>query len=433
MTTARLAVVIIAIGVSVAMIKIVPDQADKVAGFIFGTVVQSYPSWIRMLLSVLFSFFVLTVIFPFILTVGWMFLERKKNALCGSLPFVSVIIPAFNEEKAILRSLNALSKLDYPMFEVIVINDGSTDFTFTLIEQAKVKYIHLRNNQGKSAALNAGIAEAKGSILVFSDSDSWLDPMAIRYLVEGFTSHHVGAVSGSVEIDRETNLLRRWQTIEYSFGQVFIKAAQLGSGSSVAICPGPVCAFRKEIVLKIGGFRKRTITEDFDATLEVIGQGHTISYAPKAVAYTEAPDRWAQLKRQRLRWFRGHIQTFKQHRGLFFQPRYGMLGFYWLPFYYLFLGYICGLIELVTLPFIIILHVISADRVVMFKLSLVYCLLAILFMSCGYAFVLYRSDKFRLSLMVAAILMFPYTLFLNWLRIWAIFNEIRGKVSTWSG
>jgi len=214
-----------------------PLLVTRLSAALLGTDISLVPDWISTFFSILYTFFILTVCFPFLLALGWVPLSRYEKNFGVSVPFVSIIIPAFNEEQSIMRSLTALKHLDYPRFEVIVINDGSTDVTYSVIEQAQVNYIHLRQNQVKAAALNAGIAQAKGAIIVFSNSDSWLHPMALRYPIEGFTSPKTYAVSGTVEIEQASNLPEKWQVIEYIFGQFFVKIAQLGSGSSVAICP----------------------------------------------------------------------------------------------------------------------------------------------------------------------------------------------------
>ena len=429
----RLIVILAAVVISLLLIKAAPAYASYLSSLTYNNIGQSVPAWVSLTLYVFYCYFIITVIVPFLLTLGWMVLEDTKEHRLVTVPFVSIVIPAYNEEASILRSLEALNRLDYPAFEVIVVNDGSTDYTFSVIERANVKCIHLRKNQGKSAALNAGIAEAKGEIVVFSDSDSWLDPMALRYLIEGFTSPRVGAVSGTVEIMPQNNLLRRWQVIEYTFGQYFVKKAQLGSGSNVAICPGPVCAFRKNLVMQMGGFSNRTITEDFDATLEIIRMGYSVNYAPKAIAYTEAPETWRQLKHQRLRWFRGHIQTFALHRGLFFSRQAGSLGTYWLPVYYFFLGYICGAIEVVLIPAIILLFIASGSGLAMLQVSSIYLVFAFLFVTGGYSIVLLLTKQFNRQFMIALVTIYPYLFYLNWLRIWAVGNEIRGKAASWSG
>lgn len=429
----RCAIVIVVAMLCLLLLYITPLLATRLSTALFHTAHTQVPEWVSIVLTCLYTFFILTVCFPFLLTLGWLPLSRHEKHSTAVLPFVSIVIPAFNEEQSIMRSLDALKNLDYPRFEVIVVNDGSTDFTFSIIEQAQVKYIHLRRNQGKAAALNAGIAEAKGAIIVFSDSDSWLHPMALRYLTQGFYSPEVGAVSGTVEIERANSLLKQWQVIEYTFGQFFVKVAQLGSGSSVAICPGPVCAFRKDLLLKIGGFTNRTITEDFDATLEIIESGYLVNYAPKAIAYTDAPSTWQALKFQRLRWFRGHIQTFRLHRDLLFKPEIGALGLYWLPIYYLFLGYACSTIELLLLLVVPFLFYASGSGTTMLQISLIYILFAHLFVSAGYAIVLHHSQRLTWQLFLAACLIYPYLFFLNWLRFCAISNEARGKLATWSG
>ena len=429
----RLVVVLIAVYCCVLLSIYLPRLAAFLTDLVFSNPPQVIPAWIYSLLFILYLFFISTVCFPFLLTIGWMWFADTKKRSVEALPFVSIIIPAYNEEQSILRSLEALNRIEYPSFEVIVVNDGSTDFTFSVIERKNVRCIHLRENQGKAAALNAGIADAKGSIIVFSDSDSWLHPMSVRYLVDGFTSPEIGAVSGSVEIEKPNNWIRRWQVIEYTFGQYFIKTAQLGSSRCVAICPGPVCAFRRNLLQDNNGFSNRTITEDFDATLNIIGQGYRINYAPKAIAYTDAPASWNQLKGQRLRWFRGHLQTFRYHKELFFSKDIGALGLYWLPVYYLFLGYICGILELILLPLVLLLIVFSGEALAMFKATSFYLLFALIFISSGYGIVLLHTRRFTGLLFLAACTIYPYLIFLNWLRLKALFNDVRGKKPTWSG
>ena len=414
------------------LLKATPSVVAYLSTTLFGTSVAQVPAWVSTVLTSLYAFFILTVCFPFLVSLGWLPLSRLVKKPGSAVPFVSIVIPAFNEEQSIMHSLDALRQLDYPRFEVIVINDGSTDFTFSIIEQAQVKYIHLKQNQGKAAALNAGIAEAKGAIIVFSDSDSWLHPMALRHLVQGFNSPTVGAVSGTVEIEQVNNLLKQWQVIEYAYGQLFVKIAQLGSGSSVAICPGPVCAFRKDLLLKVGGFTNRTITEDFDATLKIIKAGYSVNYAPKAIAYTDAPATWQALRSQRLRWFRGHIQTFRLHRDLLFKPGIGALGLYWLPVYYLFLGYACSALELLLLPVIPLLFFASGNAAKMLQSSILYIFFAHLFVSIGYSIVLHHSRRLTWGLFLASFVIYPYLFYLNWLRFCAISNETRGKIATWS-
>ena len=391
------------------------------------------PGWVGRLLFIFYAFFILTVCFPFLMAMGWMVTARIRNESGGALPLVSIVIPAFNEERFIHRSLAALRELDYPAYEVIVVNDGSTDFTFSLIERSFVKCIHLRRNQGKAAALNAGIARARGSIIVFSDSDSWLHPMALRYLIQGFADPTIGAVSGTVEIARANSLLKQWQMLEYTFGQFIIKVAQMGSGACVSICPGPVCAYRRDLLLAMGGFTGRTITEDFDATLEIIKRGYRVVYASRAVAFTEAPATWKDLKNQRLRWFRGHLQNFRLHRELLGTLRAGALSLYWLPVYYLFLGYICGGLELLALlsyPFLVIA---SGNPAGMIMATGFYFLLAELLMISGYALALARAGRLRWRHIAAAGLVYPYLFFLNWTRLTAVFNEFKGKKLTWMG
>ena len=432
-TVGRIAIFILACVLTAVILIYGPRWIGRMSAAILAVPPYQNPLWLNRILYAFYTFFVLTAFFPFLLSLGWMSISRFQNQTGGKTPFISLIIPAFNEERCIHRSLEALRHIDYPAFEVIVVNDGSTDFTFSMIESSFVKCIHLRRNQGKAAALNAGIACAKGEIVVFSDSDSWLHPGALRYLVQGFADPSIGAVSGTVEIAQPSTLLKCWQSLEYSYGQFLVKAAQMGSGSTVAICPGPVCAYRRDLLVAMGGFNGRTITEDFDATLEIVKRGYRVVYAPRAVAYTTAPASWNALKYQRLRWFRGHLQAFRVHRDLLGSFRAGALSIYWLPVYYLFLGYGCGLIEMVAIPAFPFLILASGNPWGMLQVAVFYMLLAQLFVMMGCVIALWRARQLRFGLIAAALIIYPYLYYLNWTRLWAVLNEARGKMATWSG
>lgn len=432
-TVSRIGIFILACFLTALILIYGPRLIGDLSTALFSVPPYQPPRWVNRCLFAFYAFFVLSACFPFLLTLGWMLIARFQNQTGGSTPFVSLIIPAYNEERCIHRSLEAIRHLNYPAFEVIVVNDGSTDFTFSLIESAFVKCIHLRRNQGKAAALNAGIASAKGDIVVFSDSDSWLHPMALRHLVAGFTDASIGAVAGTVEIDRPTTLLKRWQSLEYIYGQFLVKAAQIGSGSTVAICPGPVCAYRRDLLLAIEGFKGRTLTEDFDATLMIIRRGYRVVYAPRAVAHTEAPASWHALKFQRFRWFRGHLQVFRLHRTLLGTFEAGALSIYWLPIYYLLLGYGCGLIEMVAIPAFPLLIFASGNPWGMLQVTALYLLFAELFIMLGCVIALGRAKRIRPGLIAAALIIYPYLLFLNWTRFGAVVNEAKGELATWSG
>ena len=126
--------------------------------------------------------------------------------------------------------------------------------------------------------------------------------------------------------------VRRFQVLEYDYCQGLVKQAQYATAGTVLVAPGPVSAFRADLLRELGGVPSETLTEDFDLTLEIIAHGFRVAYEPRAVAYTEAPRTDAELRRQRIRWGRGGLQVFAKHRRLLGSRRLGLLGMFWLPY-----------------------------------------------------------------------------------------------------
>ncbi len=410
-----------------------PHLTSLLSQLVFSSEYFDLPEWISNILYTYYVVFIIGSIFPFCLLVGWLVMHnRKEIQYSDDIPFVSVIIPAFNEEACISRCVEAAAKMDYPSYEIIVIDDGSDDFTSSLIENAPISFIKLRHNRGKFAALNEGIMQAKGDIVVFSDSDSWLHPQALRYLVRNFSDTSVGAVAGTVILDKPLSFLRCWQMLEYIFGQAFIKVAQIGSGSSVTICPGPIGAYRKDLLLEVGGFKERTLTEDFDATLDILQKGYTVCYESKAIAYTDSPLSWKSLMRQRLRWLRGNLQVLKFHKNIFFSPSSGLIGFFWLPFYFLFISYGLSFLEIIMLASAPFIAYFSGNPADFCKAAIVYFFLIEMLNVMQYIFALIISKQVRVSFIISAFFIMPYRLFLNWVKLLAVFQEAQRKELKWS-
>ncbi len=409
-----------------------PKTVSLLIENLFSPTAIAMPTWVVKVLKLYFGFFIIGSVFPFFLFLGFMALASLRKEGQGIAPLVSVVIPAFNEQGCISLSLKTAAKLDYPAYEVIVVDDGSNDLTLPVIENAAVSIIKLRNNRGKPAALNAGLTEAKGDIVVLSDADSYLDSKSLRYLVKPFANPAIGAVAGTVLVDKPNALLRRWQMLEYLFGQAIVKLAQHGNSLSVSLCPGPICAFRRDLLIAMGGFNNRTLTEDFDATLEMIKMGYRVAYEPRAVAYTDAPASWRALKMQRLRWYRGHLQVFRVHQNLFFSKKGGSIGLFWLPFYYLLIGFGSSLLELIMLPLIPVLFFVSGEPVEMLKIVIVYLVIIESFSVVQYVFSIILTKQFNLSLVLSSLIVWPYRFFLNWIKLVAIIFEIKGKELKWS-
>ncbi|MFT5712325.1 MAG: biofilm PGA synthesis N-glycosyltransferase PgaC [Kangiellaceae bacterium] len=242
---------------------------------------------------------------------------------------VSVLIPAWNEEMGILKTLKSVLQTHYANLEVIVINDGSTDSTHQLVSDyintyhadadsaamAKVKYFDLPNG-GKAKALNYGLKNSTGEIIITIDADSVMEAKAITNIIKRFTDKEVAAVAGNVIVGNRRTPIELMQQLEYLYGFFFKRADSIFN--SVYIIGGAAAAYRKKVLDELGGFDEHIITEDIEMSTRILGAGYKTRYAADAVVYTEGPSNFKDLFNQRLRWKFGRLLTFIKHRHLFF-------------------------------------------------------------------------------------------------------------------
>ncbi|PJJ83764.1 glycosyltransferase [Mucilaginibacter auburnensis] len=247
---------------------------------------------------------------------------------------VSIIVPAYNEEVTVVKSLRSLLNIDYPEFELIFIDDGSKDNTLKVVteEFADEKRITIltKPNGGKASALNFGIAHAKYDFAVCIDADTQLKNDAVYHLMTYFTDDEVGAVAGTVKVGNETNIITKWQSIEYITAQNMDRRA-FDLINSITVVPGAIGAFRKSAVDEAGGFTSDTLAEDCDLTMRILKCGYIIRNAAEAVAYTEAPETLGGLLKQRFRWSFGVIQSFWKNRNALFNKKFKSFGMVGMP------------------------------------------------------------------------------------------------------
>jgi len=239
---------------------------------------------------------------------------------------VTILVPAFNEEMVIEASIESLLVQTYPYIEVLVIDDGSKDRTY---EYAK-RFEHVdgyksvkaltKPNGGKSRALNFGIENCSGELIMVVDADSKLEPDAVELLVQSFTSPEIAAVAGSVSVINRGNTWANLQALEYIEGLNMVRNAQAFL-KLVNIIPGPIGMFRRSALEEVGGYDHDTYAEDCDLTLKLIAEGYKIDFEPDAIAYTEAPEDLLDLIKQRYRWTRGILQAIRKHKEYLFNWR----------------------------------------------------------------------------------------------------------------
>ena len=254
-------------------------------------------------------------------------------------PSVTVLVPAYNEETVILDTIRSALASGYPKLEILVIDDGSTDHTAELVRDnygrdPRVRLL-LQPNRGKPTALNNGLAEATGEIIVSIDADTIVDPNAIPFLVRHFADPKVGAVAGNVKVINRNRWLTRWQALEYITSQNLEKRA-FDLLNCIPVVPGAAGAWRTEVLRSHGGFSGDTVAEDTDLTLTIRREGWKILYDEDAIGRTEVPETVEALIRQRFRWTFGTMQAIWKHRDAVGKPRYGTLGWVAIPNIFLF-------------------------------------------------------------------------------------------------
>lgn len=298
----------------------------------------------------------LTIIVGLALYQRWMQSRHVPVNRVGEPPAVSVIVPAYNEEKVVVKTVLSLLEQQYDgPLEIVVVDDGSTDGTYAAAQSAlagdeRVQVL-TKPNGGKASALNFGIERARGSIVVGLDADTVFLPDTIAHLVAELDDPQVGAVAGNAKVGNRVNLITRWQAVEYVTSQNLDRRA-FAVLNCITVVPGAVGAWRRDLVLKAGGFSTETLAEDQDLTLAISRIGSRIAYAERAVAYTEAPDTFAGLAKQRFRWSFGTLQCMWKHRDALLRPRYGALGMIAMPNVWLFQLLFAAISPLADLMFV---------------------------------------------------------------------------------
>jgi cellulose synthase/poly-beta-1,6-N-acetylglucosamine synthase-like glycosyltransferase/peptidoglycan/xylan/chitin deacetylase (PgdA/CDA1 family)/spore germination protein YaaH len=254
-------------------------------------------------------------------------------------PKVTVIIPAFNEERVIESSVRRILDSTYPYLNVIVADDGSKDRTSAIVtatygDNPRVKLLTLVNG-GKAKALNRALEDATGEIIVALDADTQFEPQTVLQLVRWFIDEQIGAVAGNAKVGNRFNLVTRWQAVEYVTAQNIERKA-LTRFDAIMVVPGAVGAWRRAALDDVGGYPEVTLAEDQDLTIAIQRKKWKIAYDEQAVAWTEAPESFRSLAKQRFRWSFGTLQCLWKHRRILRTGKPGGLAYIGVPQAWLF-------------------------------------------------------------------------------------------------
>lgn len=298
-----------------------------------------------LFLYALISIWIMLLYHIFLAFSGYRYHEevyRDPGAVLSAIkeyPFVTILVPAHNEEKVIGRTVRAIMNMDYPQdkFELIVINDCSSDRTGEILQELQEDYNNLKvitvlppeGGKGKAAALNRGLREAKGEYIVVYDADNTPERMALRYLVAAIVQDpQLASVVGKFRTrNKDRNILTRFINIE-TLGFQWISQAGRWKLFNISTIPGTNYIIRKSILDRLGGWNEKAITEDTELSIrvyemgyredtefsmELYGLGYKIKFFPLAVTWEQEPETWKVWLKQRTRWVRGNIYVIGEY------------------------------------------------------------------------------------------------------------------------
>ncbi|MDD3322008.1 MAG: glycosyltransferase [Paludibacter sp.] len=367
------------------------------------------------------------------------YVNYKSMLSFEKLPTVSVIAPAFNEEKSIIENIKCLLSLQYKDFEIIIVNDGSKDNTLSKVinyfEMVKVErayqldlkcatirgiyqsknqaFNHLvvidKENGGKADALNAGINVSQNDLFLAIDVDCILESDALLKMVKPFIddTKNVVIASGGVvrianscevkegkisKVNYPKNFWAKFQVLEY-FRAFTLGRMAWSKLNGLLIISGAFGLFDRKRVIRVGGYDKNSVGEDLELVVrlrrymhEVEKVNYRVAFIPDPLCWTEVPESYRVLSRQRNRWTRGAIDTILKHKKMFLNPRYGLIGMVSFPYWVLF-EWLAPLIQAIGLIYLILviifgllnIHVFITLLLFVLGFSIMYSLFAIFF------------------------------------------------------
>ena len=239
-------------------------------------------------------------------------------------PLVSIIIPAFNEQKHIKQCITSCLQSHYPQKEIIIVDDGSNDDTYNkakkieeITHSRELIILQNRQNLGKSKALNRGISSARGSIIVTMDADTKFErPETLATLIQPLIERsEISATTANLRIEQDQRLCTQLQDMEYTNSLNSIKRAHCIL-DSIMILPGAMSAFRRKDLIAVNGFSSQTMAEDADITMSLLSRGKHLIFQADAIAITAGPKTFRRLMHQRIRWRIGQFQCLQKHSSM---------------------------------------------------------------------------------------------------------------------
>lgn len=291
--------------------------------------------WITYLIALYFSIFWFLVFLSSDLSI-----DRKRRIKLSNYPFVSIVVPAYNEEATVIPTIKSVIDLDYPdnRYEIIVVNDGSIDSTLKKVKQFKsqcsfknFKVID-QQNQGKATAMNNALKDIRGVFFACLDADSFVEPLTLKKMLDVYEQSKnpsLSIVTPFMKIKKPDTLVHKLQYLEYLVS-MFV-ARLMSFIDCLYVAPGPFSLYRTQVIRNLGGFDPSTLTEDQEIAYRVQAHNLQIKQCPDGYVYTVGPPTFKGLYNQRNRWFKGGLQNLWKYRKMVFDKKYGDFGVAQLP------------------------------------------------------------------------------------------------------
>lgn len=350
-------------------------------------------------------------------------------------PEISVVIPAFNEEKNLAHCLDSLLSSDYPgkKLEIIVVDDGSEDRTREIADSYRKKGVRVfhKKNSGKANSLNYGIKRAGGEIIATLDADSYVMPDTIKKMLPHFADEAVAAVTAAVKSAPPKNFIQELQKVEYIY--TLFSRRVLCFLDAVHVTPGPFSMFRKWVFDEIGGFDPDNILEDQEIAMRIQSHNYKIRSSLDASVYTKVPESFMGLLNQRTRWHRGGLHNAAKYTRLI-GPAYGDLGLVVMPLGLVAVAAIFAVIFVSIYYYLFTVHPAFAGMgSFLFLINPIHVIGAtILILTLAWVFAgihFFRGEGIKPLMVVIYIISYAYLITLFWLS--AIFKELTMKKMTW--
>jgi biofilm PGA synthesis N-glycosyltransferase PgaC len=391
------------------------------------SIIYSYGIYL-IIVSLLMPLTFINVMFFLPIAIYDRFLNKNlaNNRVLTSIPVISIIVPAYNEEENIKRTLDSIIDSDYPAKDVIVVDDGSTDLTYAIASQymqtsrnCKIRVMRKKNG-GKVSAINYALRFAVGEIVIVIDADSIIQRNALKEIAKEFQRPNVVAVAGKVKVLNPYNFLTKCTALELVLGASLMRPAFSLLGI-VMVVPGALGGFSKERIIQYGLYDRDTSTEDFDITVKIAkGRGKIVGMS--AISYTQAPTTLRAFYIQRSRWYRGIFQTLLKHNDAMTNGRYGMLNR---------VGYPITVLMFIFPPFLDIMLIALIVLAIVEGLSISFVFAFVLFFAfqfllCGIAVMMDEHKPWRLIL-YAPFGIVGYKQIINFIIIKSIFDIIKQR------